>query len=224
MYCRMGMGMGMMRHTSPIMASGDFTDITTNNVLDGVYTLNGAPVAITDIIDLSNPNTIFDPVDDVDAGGLKINGGGYSGIYLTNALATTMLSAGFTMLVEFYWAPDTTMSVMVHDNDQNAFSYIEIYDDDFVRLNSLPDNSDVTGEMPTEGAVNKLAVTFTDTAITYSLNGLPVHSLSGDILRPAWTMVGITISRLAAEDSARIRVFDIYAPIDDADLPTLSAL
>jgi hypothetical protein len=222
----LGLGLGISSGGASMVASGDFTNIATNNAADGVYTLNGATVAITDIIDTENDYGAFDPVVDIDAGGIKSHSGGFTAIYMKDPLLSSLIATGFTLVVELFYGADMSVNCNAHDDDQGPnLSYVETQGQ--VRLlvggpGPGYQTLAVNDEVPPEDEICKVAMTFVDSGISYSLNGLPIHTLAVDPLRSGWTHIGITMGSGGAAN--RIRSFAYYEPVADADLPTLSAL
>jgi hypothetical protein len=105
--------------TPGMIASGDFTNIATNNAADGVYTINGSAVAITDIIDLNLPGWVaFDPVQDIDAGGIKPRSGSGRIFPLTTTVLADVVPDGFTMVYDFYVGANTICDLTTANDDQ----------------------------------------------------------------------------------------------------------
>ena len=214
------------------IASGNFTNIATNNAADGVYTLNGQMVAIGDIIDLAHPENNFDSVLDIDAGGIKCRDDG-GGSFLTRQFAindpllTTALTDGFTVLCEIDAEEDVSLGISCHDD---AFNF----DTGGVARNVDPSPQEINvsgtdfgtvrdfANFPTMNAISKFALTVASDRVSGSINGStaittsPVGGLDA-------TLANIVFS-LSAGANSRLRSFAFYEVVDDADLPTLSAL
>lgn len=215
--------------SAPI-ASGNFTNIATNNAADGVYTLNGVPCVIGDIIDLDHAETTFNAVTDIDAGGIKCPDGG-GGSFITRQLAmntpllTSLLADGFTLLLEFYVEEKVGASLSVHDDAFNfeaaaisqytvGFKNTKVQDKDY---NEVTDSV----HYPALLQENKLAITVAADRVSASVNGAVIVTRAGSGLDASMQSVVISFSAGADE---RLRSFAFYEVVDDADLPALSAL
>lgn len=224
-------GGNQQNHGGPT-ASGDFTNIATNNAADGVYTLNGAPCAIDDIIDMASPFTAFDPVQDIDAGGIKVRVVEASTFGRTMALKdpvlASMVSNGFTIVCEIFCSAHTSTDITTSNDGETEYAnQFAVFNQGTAQdLIALADLTQVEGASDTtagfvQDAVNKVAFTVTDVAISASVNGGAVLVLAfpGISLNTVNAYLG-----MGGDANARLRAFAIYEPVDDADLPTLSAL
>lgn len=221
------------------VASGMFTNIATNNAADGVYTFMGDAVALGDVIDLESLWASFDPDTDIDAGGFRcgfIEGLGPQPIVmpLTAALMASMVD-GFTIVIEVFTANPMDMRVTTQtlDNQENgeakfildsgtnlSAATIQYHGDGATTDNTAFD------EIP-EGQVAKVAATFTGNSISFSIAGNAVEATSGfPAVHAATELIRMDFSTYdeMAYATLRLRSFDIYAAVDDADLPSLSAL
>jgi hypothetical protein len=210
------------------MASGDFTNIATNNAADGVYVLNGEPVEITDIIDLAHPENIFALETNVDGDGIT-GAGTPIAFNITSALTTAMLASGFTIVLEYYFTGgEMQIYCSAHDEPDYDFnsSALSEYSEAFP-ANTRSFVSDKNGaktysvDAPVPAQVNKSAFTFTGTHISGSVNGGAVFTKLESALDPLMNTIQIGMGEGA---TCRLRAFAFYEPVDDADLPTLSAL
>lgn len=225
------------------LASGNFTNIATNNAADGVYTLNGSAATIGDIIDLDNENAVFNPATNVDAGGIKAidNGNGTAGgiqFEIQPSLCAALIASGFTLVIEYY----------AGSYDTEAFNYpdvsMNVHDADFLLV--VGANASDTATPPartgltadegneflawsdnptwTDGTalqINRASMSFTDTYCSMSINGDDAHRLTATTLESA--MDGIAFF-IGPNLDTRLRSFAFYEVVDDADLPALSAL
>jgi hypothetical protein len=220
-----------------VVASGNLTNIATNNAADGVYTLNGETVAITDIVDATNGETNFDPVVDLDADGIKLRDDG-GGAFLTRqlamtpALAATLLTTGFTIVAELYAGTTISFSVSAHDDAftmdaggttthsaaipdvQSEVKYTSVTDKDF---NGPTDAT----KFPAFSQISKFALTVAADRVSASINGSELVTQVGPGLDAAMAQVVLSLS---GDGDARLRSFTFYDVVADADLPTLSAL
>lgn len=220
-------GCNHQQNLSGAVASGDFTNIATNNAADGIYTLNGEACAIGDIIDLDHPDTFFDPVLDIDMDGIKARdagGGNWNGrsLEINTPLLTTLLTGGFTIVLEAFVAADGVIGASLHDS---AFNFERVGAMDAADVNLNGDNESRSWEiealnLPVPDAVNKLAVTFLAGSISASLNGGTVAGVTDTILAD----VDNIVLQLNGSENLRLRSFAFYEVVDDTDLPTLSAL
>jgi hypothetical protein len=220
--------------TPGMIASGDFTNIATNNAADGVYTINGSAVAIGDIIDLDHPENNFDPALDLDAGGIKCRDIG-SGAFISRQFAinspllNTLLAEGFTLVMEFYADATVICAVSAHDNDFNFDGGADATNDPdgFAHRTQVNDKNNNNQRdfvnYPAFNQVNKLAVTMTPTRTAGSLNGSPVLVPDADAGAIDATANNMTL-QFAGVANERLRSFVFYEAVDDTDLPTLSAL
>jgi hypothetical protein len=216
------------------LASGDFTNIATNNAADGVYTIDGESVAITDIIDLSSPVAAFDPVRDIDAGGIKVwaedLGGGTTAWHgrvlpIKEPLLSTLLGSGFTVVVEGYWpnaAGDVgDIYVFLQNADQSVYSYVEMKPN-VTDIYAIDGNEDFnTSNHVTANAISKVAITVTDARMAASINGGAAIPLESAGISAAITILTLTV---AGQTNTRLRSFEFYAAVADGDLPMLSSL
>lgn len=211
------------------IASGDFTNIATNNAADGIYTIDGVPCAIGDIIDAAHAETTFNPILDIDADGIKCPASGES--FITRQLAikapllTQLLADGFTLLFEFYTDANVGASVSVHDDGFNfeaaaLAQYTAGPTDTRVQDKDYNDEVD-SGHYPTLGQVNKLACTFAADRVSASINGATPVTIAGSGLDP--TMQSVVIS-FSGKINERLRSFAFYEVVDDTDLPALSEI
>lgn len=211
------------------IASGDFTNIATNNAADGIYTIDGAPVAIGDIIDLDHGETNIDPVLDIDAGGIKCRdsgGGSFTPrqIAINTPLLTSLLTDGFTALCEFDAQEDLAITMSCHDDEFN-------FESRGATTNQDPDPKrtriyDKTGEdytdlnnYPLLGQVSKLAVTIAADRVSASINGSAVIVSDFGGLDPSQASIVFTFG---AGENSRFQSFSFYEVLVDADLPQLS--
>lgn len=210
------------------LASGNFTNIATNNAADGVYTINGQMVAITDIIDLNNPYSTFNPETDIDAGGIKPRdpGGGFfleNSIEIKEPLLSSLLANGFTILLECY-TDTSTISVDCHDPDFNVETSASLSTSTGSGIYAQDGTFTQSGaDLPTEESINKFSATITDTHMAYSLNGAATVAITaGQALGGAIDQIQLQVSSISG--NGRLRAFTFYEVVDDTDLPTLSAL
>lgn len=229
---------GAVSSPAPI-ASGDFTNIATNNAVDGVYTLNGSPCAIGDIIDLAFPDGNFNPALDLDAGGIhpRDTGGGGSretALYLKEPLLSQVL-AGYTAVFEANFASNdvggfTSTVLVVHAPDYPDYNFdAGLFASwkaggspiDAVSLTSVLDNNlDFTDKIGSAG-IHKIALTATDSKVVASIDGGAIFTFAEGGIGAACTAFYFNIG---GDLDARLRSFAFYEVVDDADLPSLSAL
>jgi hypothetical protein len=210
-----------------IVASGDFTNIATNNAVDGIYTLNGEAAALGDIIDLDNDETAFDPVADIDAGGIKAkaDNGAARSLAINEPLLSDLLANGFTMTMEMFSGQGVSMELDLFDpSDFDPFGFfaygseagdISLYSWDGF---GLDDNSPIP-----QGQIFKFAITATAERMAYSLNGGAAQPLARSGITAGMNTIKMAMNA-NLDRSGRLRSFAFYEPVDDADLPTLSAL
>jgi hypothetical protein len=220
--------------TPGMIASGDFTNIATNNAADGVYTLNGSSCTIGDIIDMESSYTSFDPVIDIDSDGIKPrdNGsGGTSGrtLAVTPELFALLVPGGFTVILDFTPQTDLGVSIALLSVDENEWAEqgIRFVDGpgpvDHVVLSDPSGGESATIEPANmlEGQLNRCAISVTDSYVSASINGSDVVVLG---------FGGITVNTATIFFSvggaldARLSSFAFDQLAADADLPTLSAL
>lgn len=229
-------GCNHQQNLSGPLASGDFTNIATNNAADGVYTLNGSPATIGDIIDLDHPDGAFDPVQDIDTDGIKARdtgGGGGMGqgrsLIMQASLSTALLASGYTAVLEVF--PDDLSAgffAISEFSDDWSFDVSSASVDGFtVKQYTESSGSDDWSldhperDLPTADAINKVALTITPTYVSASLNGGPAFRVTGTTDFGNFDLVRIDTP---INLGARLRSFAFYEVVDDADLPTLSAL
>lgn len=214
------------------VAAGDFMNIATNNAADGVYTLNGQTVPITDIIDVGNPNGNFDPAIDIDADGIKArevesedpNFGASRSIILQPSLSASLLAEGYTFVIEYFMAEGTVGNFdLIEFSEDFEFdvSSASARHDSVKAYTEQNGNEFAPDTAPTLDAVNKLAGTITGTGVSLSLNGAPTFHSAGTTDLSHFDLVRF---ETPANLTARLRSFAFYDLVDDADLPTLSAL
>lgn len=222
---------GNQQSLSGPVGSGDFTNIATNNAVDGVYTLNGTPCAIGDIIDLAHPDGAFDPLTDIDAGGMKrrdLGGGSFADaiIQLKDPLLSQLIDEGFTVVLEGFLPVGVafnTVTLGLTDDDGAPAPFAAV-NEFAIECWSYDEVSDlyIEDDLPTLGAANKFAVTMTAGKQSMSLNGGDVHTHAAPGVGPLLDQVYMAIPGGNAD--IRLRSFAFYEVVDDADLPALSAL
>lgn len=229
------LGVGISSATPQPVASGNFTNIATNNAADGVYTIDGEMVAIGDIIDLDHGENNFDSILDIDAGGIKTRQSGANYISrqfaINDPLLTDLLTSGFTVLCEIYGEGSTVLGLSVHDNEftfdagggtRNEPEVPEISPEvlrTFVSDKNFNQTNDDT-QYPVLSQVNKFALTVASDRVSASVNGAPIVTVAGSGLDAAMANIVFTLS---GDGTVRLRSFAFYDLVDDAALPTLSS-
>lgn len=225
------------------IGGGDFTVTSEINVVNGAYTLNGQMVALSDLVDCSNPGSWFDPVNDIDAGGIKMfvddGQGGLLGrqIYFTNDLIAACIG-GYTIVMEVLAGTDDCMLDVYSQNvDGSIYSEAGIQWD-YIRaefrqyLYAIPDGSSFldetnppTSDLPTgsPSTTVKVAITFASDHMAISVAGSAPRNVPSPGVDPSMTMFLFSTNSQHGDTSGRLRNFSIYEPVDDADLSTLSA-
>lgn len=203
------------------LASGNFTNIASSNAVDGVYTLNGSPCAITDIVDLASPDASFDPALDIDAGGVKTRAGSGRTLPIKAPLLADLLADGFSVVFTgTFDAGSTSIEIHCHSADYNTDAYVAVarasYD-----LNSVDFTEIFNGSGGVSAGLHKFAVTLTNARMALSIDGGAVVSQESPAINGA--VVAIQFG-MGGDSGARLRSFIFYGVVDDADLPTLSAL
>jgi len=205
------------------IASGDFTQGSFNAVT-GTYTLNGSPATLEDIIDLSAPDNNFDPLTDMDAGGVKAVLGTEK-LVLKNPLSS-QVAVGFTLVFDVYvGTPGLLRYVRIQlfnsDYSQNAYASSNGSGIDLFAINEeeLIDNSGIYAH--NADSINRVAFTVVDDAISASLNGGVVASLAHGGVN---ANTAIIYFEFAGDADTRLRAFAFYDPVSDASLPAFSAL
>jgi hypothetical protein len=214
-------------------ASGDFTSIATNNVVDGVFTLNGVICTLEDIVDLSDPDATFDPDLDIDEGGIAprdVGGGSFSGrsLSIKDPLLSQILANGCTTVFETFVDDTNTNKVGMAGGDPPDYllapeaSLSTTPPDATLRFGSADQNTLNTFPYSIGGGIQKVAITLLpDGGMSGSVNGSEVHTSAADFFAPTVVKLYFT---LGAAPAGRLRSFVFYDVVDDADLPTLSAL
>jgi len=208
-----------------MIASGDFTNIATNNAADGVYTLDGVPCTIGDIIDLEDPANQFDPLTDIDAGGIKPShdGGGYHTriLRVQPSLVASLVSGGFTLVLKGYTGTSFSLGIVPANSDSSIYSQVQVTTSS-TQLNATDlAQSNFPNDFTDDQAV-VLAMTFTEDRLSLSVNGGDTESFPHPAIDPA--MVLIEMSFQSGTGDGRFRSFAFYEVIADAELPLLSAL
>jgi hypothetical protein len=207
-----------------MIASGNFTNIATNNAADGAYTLNGVPCAITDIIDMGSEDTNLDLIADLDADGIFCPDGVLStrSIAIKSPLLDTLLADGFSMIIEYQATASAAVQTVVHDPDFNLYTSMRaLSDDEFTQLTDKTNNHIQTfPQAPLIGQINKTAFTCIDNSMSASTNGATAVTLSGDGALDI--LMSAVFLAFEADVDSRLRSFAFYEVVDDADLPTLS--
>jgi hypothetical protein len=221
------------------LASGNFTDIGSANAADGIYTLNGSPAALEDIIDVNFPDGNFDPLQDMDANGImpRPTGGGGSretNLYLKDPLASTIVG-GYTAVFEANFASTDqggfTTTVLhaacfdypnynVQPEVKSQWQEGAIPPGSVNMFSALGNETDFGGEIASAG-IHKIAITATADKMVASVDGGAIFSVAEAGIDPACTGFYFNIG---GDLAARLRSFAFYAPVTDAELPALSAL
>jgi hypothetical protein len=230
----MGVGISLLASisSSPI-ASGNFTNIATNNAADGVYTLNGEMVEITDIIDTSategTPSELvanFNPATDVDSGGIISRSGGTI-LTLVQSLQDELFASGYTVVFDVLLGNGNFQLENLDWDGSfdgglslNASDSMTVYYDLFENVNS----SDITnfpGDTLDTAQVHRVAMTVLDSSMSLSIDGGAVVSSPN----PGFDAGTDTITFTTDDNTAvgRLRSFAFYEVVDDADLSNLSS-
>lgn len=207
-----------------MIAGGDFTQTGEADMAGGTYTLNGEPCEITDIIDTAHAGGNFDPITDIDAGGVKPN----KTFYIKEPLLSTMLENGFSMVLEVSWTTEV-VSVYSASYDAGENDSIECYwgdpgAGDRLTLYALGVDTDTwttPADLPIDDQVNKLALTYAADHMAASVNGAAIRRIEAPGIDATMAMFYFTFAAPGGTN-ARLRSFAIYETVDDADLPSLS--
>lgn len=213
--------------TFSVVASGDFTNIASANAADGVYTLNGVSCTLTDIINLSGPDSgLFNPATDIDAGGVFCPSGTTRIFNIGNPLLSETLAGGYSITLDFGFSTGITVGTFMHP-DNYAFQpeidaiYTSAESKQLALANvSGASSSDIINTP--EPGTNRLAATMAADYMSVSINGSPITRLEGAALDPLLTAIAFSMS--SDENDGRLIGFAFYEVVADADLPTLSAL
>ncbi len=205
------------------LASGDFTNIV--NAVDGIYTLNGAPVPITDVFNTSHPDNTFDPINDIDAGGIK----GGTGFFLVDSIVAQLVD-GFTVVLECYFdrtAANARISLNMADPDYNIIAGLQLAGStslDRITIATIPSLGDPAIQhnnlFQTTG-IHKIAFTFAANKTVFSLDGGAILSLAQSTLEAATDRIYFGALNMG---TTRLRSITLYTEQDDSDLPSLSDL
>lgn len=204
------------------VASGDFTNISTSNIADGIYTIGGSTVMFEDIVDLGSDDTTYNPAN-VDGDGIFCEANGSQQLALNDPPLTDLLT-GFTVVFDLLLVDAGQINVFVHNDDYGLYSSATVGETS-IELGDKDGNTVVntTGDHLTEGD-NKIAITFATDRLSVSINGRAVISGACSPLDVTMSAVAFGMSMGPGGEDCRLRSFSFYAPVDDADLPSLSAL
>lgn len=209
-----------------VIAGGDFSNLATNNMADGTYTLNGVACNFDDIVNLASDNTTFNQGTNIGVGGLKpASAGNAVSLEIVDSLAASLLASGFTVVVDGFFdsAVLATFWVDVHDPDYNGQSSA------YLRPGApgceLVPFVDGLVESPTQtiplNVEHRIALTMTAGTMSYSINGGAVIATSGTVFDVSFTNIKVALN---GQTTSRMRSFAFYTAADDADLPGLSTL
>ena len=219
-----------------LLAGGSFVEIGTSDLAGGSYTLYGVPCALEDIIDLSDPDANFNPELDLDAGGVKprdVGGGNYSGrsLSINEPLLSDIIANGCTAVFEIYADPATTNTIGLYGGDPPTYSssaeatlrsiFPAETDDAVLRFSAHSGALDQFPIPDLGGGLQKVALTITASGMSGSVNGGAIKTSANVFLDASLTKLYFAVG--SAPDG-RLRSFAFYEPVEDADLPTLSAL
>lgn len=209
------------------VASGDFTAVGEADAAGGVYTLNGAPCALGDIVDLAHAGSTLNPETMIDANGIRTS----VNFYLKDPLRSTVLTNGCTLVMTADWV-DAPIAISAAQFDNAEDQSIQAYWGNGGGADSLYvlsyDYVDQTwndpADLPIDDQVNKLAVTFAADHVSVSVNGEAVRRFEEVGIHAAMVDFYFAFVNLDGDGAGRFKSFVFYEPVDDADLPTLSAL
>ncbi|RWG54852.1 MAG: hypothetical protein EOQ64_18895 [Mesorhizobium sp.] len=187
--------------------------------LDEVYTLNGSPVLLADIVDKP---------ERVGANGLEILDNDVNGsVSAIGALLTDLIAADWTAVVGFEKAASGGFSELLYvgDIDLNHSIFVDLYtsmqggDSGFV-IRPISNAGDY------RSGVHKVAFTRTNAIAAISTDGgsAVADTTLNDTLNPmAIAAFGGLPSPDGSYDACYIRTFQLMAPVSTGALPSLSA-
>jgi hypothetical protein len=213
-----------------LIAGMDFTDLGVIDAVNGEYYVNGAPSTIGDIIDLNQ----FDPVDKIDAGGIRpLEGENAVIVPIAEPLNTTLLTGGYTVVMECLFETNAYVEtrVLVAEGGPEPRPYAlfsadwDNATDDYIEVWSYNENAiyEFNGIGPASG-VQKVAATMTPARQAVCVSGGTVYSHEHPGMGVLSGFVQIRGGgQLTGAPNFRIKKLTFYEPVDDADLPGLTA-
>jgi hypothetical protein len=233
-----------LQHTYGIsysaIASGDFTATSVIDPVNGAYTFNGVTVALADIIDVTTPS--FNPANDMDAGGIKLNTddgdfGGRSMPFIGDLFDS--LVNGFTIVFEVYTGQVFSVGIELNDpvasyTATNTYAADNINGQftrnltalDQTSVDYFTSTSNLPGDNVTQVAADsivKVAMTIATDRVSQSVAGESAVSIAHGGSAATADFISFDMGGGSFDTTPRIRKFSVYAPVADADLPTLSA-
>ena len=197
---------------------GGLYPLVVTDFKNGVYSIGGASVAVTDILTQDVPNWgTFVPATDISAGVGWISG---APIFLHSVLASTGMLSGFTAVMTYEIVGAVPGYVSVELVDFPAYAVEQaFYTEELTSTtgHSVVTDHIITAENTWSGAgVHKAAFTISNARISTSTNGSAVATI--DPVNNAPTDLAMVISGTGLI----CRRIDFYAPQPDSALPGLS--
>lgn len=207
---------GVMEQQEAVSVS---TDSASINFLTESYVINGVSYTAADIID--KPGR-------VGAGGLEILDEDPDGIVtILGPLLAALVPLNWTIVLEYFEDPIEYFIVpLVIQNEGTEFVFIDRVDETaFEVFESSSGSRTVQATADLSAGVHRLAITRTDYHMAISVDGSAVGSsdVFQDITVYQAAFGGFAEGGIYSYGGCMIRTLDIMAPVDDSDLPALSA-
>lgn len=212
------------------IASGNFASL---DMTSGEYVINGQPCSIDDVFNIGNSDPIT--AADIDAGGLraKPGGGGNYGSRYTEfnpSLVATVIADGFTLVFDMFSSSEAQIGGIVYDE-----GYVDLSSFDIYGRTSPAAPQDVITALDTSTASftdplvpearNKVALSWDQDYMSFSVNGRPVHRVNKAGINANSAIIAFVFGGVTITDPAiRLRRFDFFTLVPDANLPALTAL
>jgi hypothetical protein len=198
---------------------GGTTDTIMIDFQNGVYTVNGGAVALTDLTAQDSPNwNSYNPADVVPGSGYPSLG---AGPILIGAAREAVL-AGATVVWDFVCDNDLMKVEIFEDSFTNNYQWVITNTTTLSRLRYVDADNFYDSPVTVGDGHHKLAFTQLYATMAMSVDGNTVEVLSSAAATPAPGIVGLYLDGGSA--ASFVRSIHIMPPQDDADLPALSSI
>ncbi len=203
-----------------VSGSGGISNGWSLDFINEVYTKNGSPVTLADIIDKP---------ERVGVNGLEILGNDPDGsVLMTGELLADVITAGWTTIIGFEKVAPAGLSelLFVGDVDLSDTIYIDVYTALYAADTGFVSRSINNSDAEYRSGVHKVAFTRTNALVGLSIDGSDAiaDTTPNTTLNPMVVAgFGGLPSPGGSYDACYIRTFELIPPVGAGALPALSA-